>query len=84
VGNGLSLTPTLHRLFDAGLFTANYHHDALEIEVSQHLDESMITAPDGSFRMPLVNGLRVQLPRDRSLWPQPAALHHHQSAIFRP
>ncbi|HMJ80166.1 MAG TPA: HNH endonuclease signature motif containing protein [Candidatus Dormibacteraeota bacterium] len=83
VRNGVVLTPTLHRLFDQGLFTLEYARDELHVEVSPQLDDTMIRAPDDSFRLPLTSGLRVRLPAARSAWPDPSLLRHHQSETFR-
>ena len=82
VSNGLAVTPTLHRLLDKGLFTLRYEDNSLRLRVSPRLEESMISAPDGSFRMPLRDGLIVRLPTDPRRWPSPDQLRHHERTVF--
>jgi putative restriction endonuclease len=82
VANGLALTPTLHRLFDAGLFTLRYRDGHLEVETSPALEEPMIRSPDGEFRLPLVTGHRALLPPDHRKWPHPDFLQYHNAQVF--
>lgn len=83
VTNGLALTPTLHRLFDEGLFTVRWEDGRLGLLTSPLLEPTMITSPDGSFRMPLTDGLPVMLPSDRNLWPNVAQVRYHQHEVFK-
>ena len=62
VTNGLALTPTLHKLFDEGLFTLRYEGPSLRILTSPRLETSMIRSDDGQFSMPLRDGLPVRVP----------------------
>ena len=82
LSNGLSLTPTLHRLFDSGLFTVAYSGGAPTVVVSPRLEQSMIVSPDGTFRLELRNGLPLALPRDARSKPSPAQLRFHQRHVF--
>ena len=82
VSNGLALTPTLHRLLDKGLFTLRYEDASIRVRVSPRLEESMVSSPDGSFRMPLSDGLIVRLPTDPTRWPHPDQLRYHEHEIF--
>ena len=84
VANGLALTPTLHRLFDRGLFTLKYEDDRPTLLLSPRFEETMIRSPDGASRLSLENGQRLLLPRDRRLWPHPDALAYHRGQVFRP
>lgn len=83
VTNGLVLTPTLHRLFDQGLFTLRWEEAHLEIVTSPYLEPTMIASPDGSFRLPLATGLRVALPVDHGHWPNSSQVRYHQSQVFK-
>jgi len=82
VSNGLPLTPTLHRLFDAGLFTIQYQAAVPTILVSPRLERTMITSPDDRFRLDLHDGLPVLLPEDRRAWPNAEQLRFHRERIF--
>ena len=82
VSNGLALTPTLHRLFDEGLFSLAYSTRGLETRVSPRLDRRMIESPDGRFRMPLEDGLLVVLPVAVTLRPDPAQIAFHARNVF--
>lgn len=82
VTNGLALTPTLHRLFDEGLFSLAYSNRGLETRVSPRLDRRMIESPDGRFRMPLEDGLLVVLPAAVTLRPDPAQIAFHARNVF--
>ena len=83
VRNGLSLTPTLHRLFDAGLFTVAYDAGQPRLLVSPQLEPSMVEAPDRGFVLSLRTGLTLLLPEARSSWPHPEQLRYHQREVFR-
>ena len=83
VSNGIALTPSLHRLFDQGLFTIEYRDSALRTVVSPRLEPSMIRNAGDTFRLPLVTGLVVRLPIDRQLWPDPGSLRFHNRAVFK-
>jgi putative restriction endonuclease len=82
ITNGLPLTPTLHRLFDIGLFSVRYADGVPELVVSPHLERTMITSSDGSFRLDLRDGLRLNLPADRRAWPSADQLRFHQNHVF--
>lgn len=82
VSNGLPLTPTLHRMFDAGLFTVRYREGRPEVLVSPRLESPMIETPDRNFRLDLRDGLPLLLPQDRAAWPNIDQARHHQRTIF--
>ena len=80
--NGLALTPSLHRLFDEGLFGLTYSARGLETRVSPRLERRMIESPDGRFRLPLEDGLLVALPAAITLRPDPAQIAYHAREVF--
>ena len=81
VTNGLALTPTLHRLFDKGLFTVEYHAAAVSVRTSPKLRDEMIVGREG-FHLRLLSGLELQLPADPQLRPSTEQLDFHQERIF--
>jgi putative restriction endonuclease len=81
--NGLALTPTLHRLFDQGLFTVAERESGLEVVTSPLLERTMIESPDGSFRLPLTTGMRIAVPADPTLRPSTVDLKFHAHQIFK-
>ncbi len=82
VSNGLPLTPTLHRFFDAGLFSLEYREDVPQVLVSPRLDRTMISSPDGSFQLNLIDGIRLRLPRDPRARPNPEQVLFHRRRVF--
>ena len=82
ITNGLALTPTLHRLFDEGLFSLVYSTRGLETRASPRLERRMIESPDGRFRMPLEDGLLVALPAAVTMRPDPAQIAFHARNVF--
>jgi putative restriction endonuclease len=81
VANGLALTPTLHRMFDKGLFTLVYRRQELQVWTSPRLTEDMIRGREG-FSLRLADGLSVRTPATLAARPSPEALDYHQSQIF--
>lgn len=82
VANGIALTPTVHRLFDRGLFTIRYEGDRPEVLLSPRIEEGMVLSQDSASRLALTNGSRLLLPDTRDLWPHPDALAYHQMRVF--
>jgi putative restriction endonuclease len=82
VANGIALTPTLHRLFDRGLFTIRYEDDRPVVLLSPRIEEAMIKSQDGTSKLALGNGTRLLLPESQSLWPHPNALAYHQAEVY--
>jgi putative restriction endonuclease len=82
--NGVAMTPTVHKLFDAGLFTLRSAIDGgLEVQTSAALDRGMIESPDGRSRIELRDGARLLLPPDTRKWPSAEQIHYHQRHIFQ-
>ncbi|MEA2677606.1 MAG: putative restriction endonuclease [Chloroflexota bacterium] len=82
VTNGLALTPTLHRMFDRGLFTVAYERGKPVVVRSPRLEVAMVHSPDGSSGLVLESGRELLLPADHSLWPHPEALDYHRQQVF--
>lgn len=81
ITNGLALTPTLHRLFDKGLFTLAYRGSSLEVRTSPRLSTEMIRGNEG-FELRLVGGIAAALPHDTSSRPSKEALEYHHDEVF--
>lgn len=82
--NGVAMTPTVHRLFDAGLFTIRSVSDGgLQVQVSNALDRRMISSPDGTSRIELNDGVRLVLPSDPGAWPSLDQIQYHQRRVFQ-
>lgn len=82
VRNGLPLTSTLHRLFDAGLFTVAYQDAKPVILTSRRLERTMISSPIRGFEMPLSDGLDLLTPANSADWPNSDQLAYHQHRVF--
>lgn len=83
VSNGLPLTPTLHRLFDAGLFTVHYDEGRPKLRTSPRLEPGMIQAPERGFVLAVRDGLPLIVPPDQRLWPNAEQLGYHAREIFK-
>jgi len=83
IRNGIALSPTLHRLFDEGLFTIAWRGAAYEVRTSPYLERPMVEVPERGVVLPLHDGIQLLLPADRSTWPSPERVRYHQSTVFR-
>lgn len=84
LSNGIALTPTVHRLFDGGLFTVRSSSDGgLEVQTSPRLTQRMIESPDGASRIELADGVRLVLPSDRTSWPSLEQIQYHQRKVYQ-
>ncbi len=83
ISNGLPLTPTLHRLFDGGLFTIGYDEGRPKLRTSPRLEPDMIEAPERGFVLALRDGLPLLVPPDQRLWPHAEQLRYHAREIFK-
>ena len=83
IGNGLSLTPTVHRLFDEGLLSARWAGSTLELVRSPNLEDEMIESPERGTTIRLDAGTPLLLPKDRSMWPSIEQVRYHQRQIFK-
>jgi putative restriction endonuclease len=82
VWNGLALTPTLHRMFDLGLFSLRYVDDHLEVLVSPRLERGMVEVPERGVGLSLADGTKLLLPNSRAMWPKMSMVDYHRSKIF--
>lgn len=83
ISNGIALTPTLHRLFDEGLFTIVGSAGLLSLVRSPLLGPTMISSPDGSFALPIETGLVVRATVQPDLQPRLDQLRYHQRHVFK-
>lgn len=82
VWNGLALTPTLHRLFDQGLFSLTYVDGNLEVITSPKLERSMVEVPERGVGLALSDGTRLLLPAVASMQPRKSMVDFHRSKVF--
>jgi putative restriction endonuclease len=83
VSNGMSLTPTVHRLFDEGLVSARWSGETLELVRSPRLDPAMIESPERGTTIRLETGMPLLLPSHRSAWPSLEQIRYHQRQVFK-
>lgn len=83
VTNGLSMTPTVHRLFDEGLVTVRWNQGELRLLRSPVLEPEMIESPEQGTTIQLDTGMRLLLPTDQSQWPSKDQVRYHQRQIFK-
>ncbi len=84
IRNGLALTPTLHGLFDAGMFALKYVADGVVLEVSPELSIEAFESPySDELSLRIRDGQRIVLPNDKGCWPDPEMLKYHRQVIFR-
>lgn len=83
VTNGLSMTPTVHRLFDEGLVTVRWQAAELQLLRSPALEPEMIESPEQGTVIRLDTGMPLLLPTDHSNWPNPEQVRYHQRQIFK-
>lgn len=82
VWNGIALTPTLHRLFDQGLFTLQYQGDRLELLTSPRLDRRMVEVPERGVDLAVRDGMPLILPQALELRPKKSQVDFHRQRIF--
>lgn len=83
VTNGLSMTPTVHRLFDEGLVTVRWQSTELQLLRSPALEVEMIESPEQGTVIRLETGMPLLLPTDNTNWPSPEQVRYHQRQVFK-
>jgi len=83
VTNGISMTPTVHRLFDEGLVTLRWQGTDLELLRSPALERRMIESPEQGTKIRIDSGMRLMLPAERTNWPSPDQVRYHQRQVFK-
>lgn len=78
--NGIAMTPTLHRLFDGGLFTLVARRDRIVVETSPQLDGRLLSS--GRTQIHLVSDMEVALPAAAADRPSRDFLSYHREHIF--
>ncbi len=68
VRNGLALTPTVHRLFDAGMLGFAFQDGLWRLQRHESLGEFKLDGLGGNLQ--LVHGQPLALPGDQRLWPE--------------
>ena len=79
-GNGIAMTPTLHRLFDAGLFTLIPRRSRVVVERSPQLHEQLLVSD--RCKIQLENGTELALPSDATAAPSREFLAFHREQVF--
>jgi hypothetical protein len=74
------MTPTLHRLFDAGLFTLIPRRGAVIVERSPQLHDQLLVSD--RCRIQLENGTELALPSDATAAPSKEFLAFHREQVF--
>jgi putative restriction endonuclease len=82
VSNGVALTPTLHRLFDQGLFTMEYVDGFLQVLASPRLTPEMVEVKERGVSLALRTGTRLLLPASPSNQPNRQQVLFHQKHVF--
>lgn len=80
--NGVALTPTLHRLFDAYLFSLDGPADRLVVVRSPRLDERMIRSPDGRSSFALDDGMPIRTPASADALPAVEMVRWHRQHLL--
>jgi putative restriction endonuclease len=83
VTNGMSMTPTVHRLFDEGLVTVRWDAADLVLLRSPALESTMIESPEHGTKIHLETGMPLILPSDKSNWPNADQVRYHQRQVFK-
>lgn len=81
VSNGLALTPTVHKLFDAGLFTFELARGVLKVRTSPLL--SHLNLVGERSRLVLEDKMVVMGRTDAFKLPDPSFLQYHREMVFR-
>lgn len=81
ITNGITLTPTLHRLFDRHLFSLQYRGDELVVVSSSQLTLNMVRDSVTGSRLKLEQGQRLRPPDDIASRPGRAFVDFHRRLL---
>ncbi len=82
VWNGVAMTPTLHRLFDLGLFTMEPADNGLQVLLSPRLESRMVEVAERGVSLGLRPGTALLLPKDPKFQPRKADVDYHRNKVF--
>ena len=82
LANALVLTPTLHRLFDSGLFTLKISAGIVCIKRHPRLSESVLSNESRGTRIKLETGMPLLLPSVDAMQPTRPFIDFHSKNIF--
>jgi len=82
VRNGVAMTPTVHRLFDIGMFTLEPAGNGLQVLLSPRLESRMVEVAERQVSLGLRSGTALLLPNDPSLRPRKADVEYHRNRVF--
>lgn len=75
ISNGIALCPNLHRAFDRGLISVD--------EDYQVIVSGTFTEGESEYTIRKFDRKRINLPSNRSFWPEPQNLIWHHSNVFK-
>jgi hypothetical protein len=78
----LVLTPTLHRLFDAGLFTLCISRGQVRVKRHPKLAESVLSNPERGTIINLKEGMALLTPRFEEMQPMRQFVEFHSKNIY--
>lgn len=73
IGNGIALSPSIHRAFDRGLLSIDEDY---KVVISKSLREN-----DTPFSLKNLEGRQILLPEDRAFWPDKENLRKHRAML---
>ena len=82
LGNALVLTPTLHRLFDAGLFTLCISRGQVRVKRHPKLAESVLSNTERGTIIKLKDGMPLLTPRVEEMQPMRQFVEFHSKNIY--
>jgi putative restriction endonuclease len=83
IGNGLALTPTVHRLFDEGLVSLRWQGRNLELVRSPNLEPEMVESLERGTVIRIETGSPLLLPNNQGAWPSVEQVRYHQHSVFK-
>ncbi|WP_159469260.1 HNH endonuclease [Dyadobacter sp. 3J3] len=75
ISNGIALCPNLHRAFDRGLISVDEDYRVIV--------SGTFTEGESDYSIRMFNGKRIDLPNNRSFWPESQNFIWHRSNVFK-